>query len=346
MSATVKELIEGIVLQTLSNEISKVEDCIDILSEGRLVEMKDRQVTRNIGIDGNVVTSLDKYGDLPTTNSALKNYQDRSYISDTYVLKEPSKIGFVIPRQDLDLYGISKAILNAPSESLSKQDIAKLSAKIIEEWGTLRTLKMRNYRRGQLRDVLCGLGRTALDNTTTSATYNAPWFPLALKVIDTSALRTTAFAFTNKATAVLNTTTYKEVVNLFYSGQKNAFNTEYQLSQPLWLLHASDLVLAESIHMPNMVNETQMRTAGGTFVPVSAKSCGVYGDSTNTDDWIMLGSNHQIKRIYRNDAGSTANNGLSFRMYFQEDNGALVIELYNHSEIAIDSCLDIYKAVV
>lgn len=344
--ATVKELVEGILLEKISNEISDVQDAIDILSEGRLVEMKDRQVTRHIGLDGNVVTSLDKYGDLPDTNDAIANYQDRTYLSDTYKLKEPSKIGFEIPRQDLDLFGISKELLNSDAESLSDADIASMVSTLKEEWGTLRTLKMRNFRRNQLITVLSGLGRTTREPDYTLAGYNLPWFPLELPIAGLNTARTTAWNYTNLGSAALSADTYKEVVNLFYAQQKNAYNVYFQQSKPLWLLKAQEMTLAEEIHLPQEVIETQMRTAGGTFVDASSKAIGVYYDPDHADDWIMLGANHTIKRIYRNDAGSTANNGLSMRMYVKEANGALVIELYNHSEIAIDSPIDIFKAVV
>jgi len=336
MATTVKEVLEGVLLQDVSNELSDVQDAIDFLSESKIKLMPQRDTIRKIGIDGNVVTAVDKYGDLVAA-TADANYQDRTYLKDTYSMIEPTKITYTIPRQDLDLYGITPAILSAPANSVSESQIASMSAAIKAEWDELNKGKMRTYRRKQLRDALIALGRTGQTN---------PCLPLGLKIVDTAGSRTTAWTFTNKGTAALTTTVYKEVVNLFVAGQYNANNREYGISSPLWLLHAADFSLAESIHLPNDSVETQKRTPGGSYVPISAKSVSVYGDGTNTDDFIVLGKNHQIYRIARKDAGTASSNGLSARMYFIESNGALRIELYNHSEIVIDSPIDIFKAVV
>jgi len=334
VTLSVKQLLEGVMLQQYSLFLAEIQDLIEVLSEQKIVTTLERTVVRKIGLDDNEMTQKDQYGDYDAAGSA--NYVDRTYLKDTYDMPEPYTIDFIIPKSRWVNFGITEAMLQLDNSILTESQILAFTDGIKEEFGKL-IRKGKQFRNNQVRFLLTNLETSALAWQT----------PYGFAPVDIAANRTTAFSYTNEFSAALTTAQYKLAVNLFASDQKDGYNNPSPISTPLMLLHASNFSLAEEIHLPAQSVNTLYRTAGDTLLEQTqnVKSVGVYGDTVSTADWVLLGKNHQIYRKTMVDAFGRPTNGVSFGIKIT-DNGSLKIWMDDESIMVCDSPEDILKAVI
>jgi len=334
MATTVAELVKGIFLQDLDTGIKGMSDVIDYLSENNIQTTDNTTIKRNVDHDTNAFHLVDKYGDTTASSSAnTSNLADRSYYEDTYDMAYSQQIQFVIPKDMLYRYtGVPAETLKAVGNTVSATTLDSIVEGLRPEFNKL-VEKAKQKRRDEVTALLKGLGAGA----------TASVLPLGEEAVDISSGRPNFFTYTNKLSAALDASEWKKCVNIFASNQKDVRNHDFKTSKPIILLHASDFSLAESIVLPNLSVNTNNRTAGNSLGQIQA--IGVYGDSSHSDDYVALGENHTIHRVAFVSAGNQLTNGLDFRLYAKE-NGSLVIEVWDRSEMVVDSPIDIVKSIV
>jgi len=344
MAVDVKQQLELIAMQELVEGVSGIRDIVDVLSEEKIVSTQKLTVNRFTDKDGNVVTTADKYGAMASTYIA--NYEDRTYVKDEYRFPQSDGIAFVIPRDALQLFNISKEMVNGSGTKVANNVMMSIGNALAPELRKLIS-DMKDARRAQVRYLLSTLDAPTLD-----------WQkPLGLNPVDEASNRTTGqWAYDNKLDAALTVAEFKLAVNILQGKQKNVRNSDYMTSKPVMLLHNSDFSLAESIMLPNLSVNTLHRTAGDSILPerLSVKACDVYNGSDNTDNWILLGMNHKIYRMAFVTPLGEATNGLSVDVEWipatlanvGKKEAGLRITLYDRSIMVCDSAIDIVKAVV
>jgi len=339
--ATVRELMEGILLQDVNEGLSTFVDPIDILSESNVILTDTRDILRKRDIDANAVTAVDKYGD--STGAAgvdTANDQDQTFASDQYTIGFSQIIKFEVPRDQFYRYGINEAMLNMDGEALDDDTFVNIINGLSTKIHSL-TMKMNKHRKDQVRTLLANLG---------TAGASASQKPFGFLPVDVAGSRLTAWNYTNKLSAALDASEYDAAVDILAGYQKNAYNIEYGQSRPIILLHSSKFSLASKIHLPNISVNILNRNSGDAVAVAPSevtgtKAVGVYNDTAHVNDWILLGANHKIYRRAMAQVNDLNNNGLTARIYVKE-NGTMVFELRNESEMVCDSAIDIIKSIV
>ena len=342
MTVDVKQTLEKIMMNELVEGVSPITDVIDYLSEKKIVSTSKRTITRWTDKDANVLTNADKYGEMALAHSA--NYEDRTFIKDEYPIPTSDGISFVIPRDALDLFGITPEHVTSGKQISAPQMEAVGTAFLPEIVKLVR--KVKKVRRAQVRELLSEL----------QAPTKASQKPLGLAPVALAGARTGGqWGYTNKLAVALDKASYSTAVNILASAQKNIYDEEYMISKPLMLLHASDFSKAEEIMLPHLAINILQRTHGDSILPetLNMKMSGTYGDTGNSADWILLGENHEIYRMAVVSPLNQKTNGLSVSIEWipmTEANKAnkqagLRLTVYDRSFMVVDSALDIVKSV-
>jgi len=341
MAVDVKEFIEKISMKELDEDLSQIKDVIEVLSEEKVLSTSDMTIVRQIGKDGSVVTTADKYGNFASTYTA--NYEDRTYLKDQYTFPEFDGINITIPLTRLHLFGLTRNMLKDGATITNKQ-LMGIGEKLMPEIKKL-IRKMRQKRRDQVRELLSNLQAPTQDSQK----------PLGLAPVSTA--RTTAWAYTNQLALDLTVDNFKTAVDIFAGSQKTVNNEEYMISNPIMLMHASSYTKAEEIMLPNLSVNVLNRTPGDSILPerLNIKATGVYGDTANPNDWILLGENHKIYRLAFVTPVSERTDGTFVVVEWipasgnadqtGKKNSGLSITLYDKSIMVCDSALDIVKSV-
>jgi len=329
---TVRQFLQGIVQQEMESQFSDITDVIDYLSEANTVETRDLTIHRTSGSDAGAVARVSATGVGTGTDS---NFSARSYLEDNYTLLTHKEVSLTIPFDDLGKYGLTKEILQSDKKMTEAEAAKILSPQLYAEIVKLAN-KMNQFRRDEVKALLANLGATAPN-------YQKPF---GLSMVDTAASRTTAWAFTNKLTALLTTSTYDDAVDILAGDQKNVLNQDYKVSAPMILLHSSSYSLANTIHMPDLTVNVNNRNSGDGIDTI-VKAVGVYGDTANPTDWIVLGKNHTIHRVtYDLMNDGTFTNGIAVSYDWDTATNSLKLVFMDRSQMVVDSPQDIVKSIV
>ena len=325
-SYTIKQFLQGIVLKEVQNEFSDLTDVIDVLSEGNSEMTQELTSHPFAGIDAGVVTTADVDGTATAGNSTFAN---RTYLETSFDVNRHKEVSLTIALDNLISFGISKDVFNSERKLSIAECESFLSPKLMSEISKLAT-KIKQKRRAEVVALLTNLG-------TASATASEK--PLGLASVDTAISRTTAWAYTNKLTAVLSSSTLDHAVDIMAGNQKTVLNDVYGVSAPMMLIHASSYSLASTIFTPDItVNVNNRNSSDG--IDVVMKAVGVYGDTANSDDWVLLGKNHTIHRLLV-DLGMGSEIMVTFNWDAKNN---LKMSVLDRSQMVIDSCIDIVKS--
>lgn len=342
MAMTSKEMIEGVALTKINvGLISDKPDAIELLSESKQFETTLETHKRIYSKDGNVVSTVNSDGTV-TNDTDLAKLQDRTYAIESWEFPPEERIRVSIPHEKLYQYGINNANLN--KQILTKADGTEVTGVIAGLQPEFQKLlrKIKTYRRNQVKHLLNTLQAPTLDWQKTMGGY---------AIVDVSANRPDFFNYTNKlSVSAISTDAFDEALDILAGSQKNIDNDDFQMGSFIAGLHATRYSLIEKQVNPSgsvNINDRSMADAlnGGS------KYVGVYNDTDNPADWIILGYGHTIRRL--NFGGIGVVNGIKVEIHevgsggTQEEN-AYGVELvaFVRSIMVVDSPNGIVKCCV
>lgn len=331
MAITPSEAIEGLALDyVLVGLLEGEQDFINFLSEGNQVSTTERNHTQMIGKDGNVLSTVDAYGNV-VADADLAELADRSFGQFNWVFPTEDRIVLKVSHERMAEYGISNALLR--TQIVTDTDIASFNqktAKLDVEFQKLLR-KVRNARRAQTKELLINL----------EAPVNEWQKAMGYAIVDTDVNRPSYFSYTNKlGTAALDATEFNLAVDLLAAKQLNIMNEEIGMDYATIVIHSESYTTAEAVFAPKKAVDSNQGRGGATLD--ASEAVGVYGDAINTTDWIVLGKFHRIRRM--NWAGLNPANGIRVELV-PASGRTYGVELvaFHHSIMVVDSPISIVK---
>jgi len=303
---TAQEAIQGMALDVILNGlVSGKRDSVTLLSETNQTETNLLTHKQFVGKDGNVISTVDKYGDV-TADADLAELADRTFGEHVWDFPEEERIVLKISHERMDEYGISNSMLY--NKLSTDADFTNFNAKTGKLDSEVKKLlaKVKTFRRKQVTDLLA--------NLDVIANLEDWQKPMGYAIVDSASNRPDYFNYNNKLSAsALDKDEFALAVDILASSQKNIMNEDYEMDTAQMLLHASSITLAEEIFAPNLAVNVNERRAGDSLDSSEARYVGVFKDSVSTADWIILGYNHAIRRM--NWKGGDAVNGITVELH-------------------------------
>jgi len=342
MAMTAKEIIEGVfTVEIQEGMVSANPDAVTLLSEGKQFVTTVETHKRILGLDGNVLSTVAADGTV-TSDADLAKLQDRTYTIESWDFPREERIRVSIPHEKLYQYGINNSTLGA---SISTEvDMAAVNNVIngldAEKKKLLR--KVKSSRRAQVVHLL--------------STLEAPTLAWQ-KTIDgkacvaTAAARPDFYTYTNSlALTTLDRAGFNEALDILASSQKNIENDDFERGDFVAGLHATRLSLMMDQVNPSGSVDVNSRSMADAMNGGS-KYVGVYLDTDNAADWILLGFDHSIRRL--NFGGPGVMDGIKVELHIvgsggeQEENAyGVEIVAFHRSIMVVDSPIGIVKNVV
>ena len=349
---TLAQYLAGIFESAVTDKLSDIKTPIQLLSEGN-IEMaeKDGTYTRRARKHQGEAKQVDKYGELSASDWAAAHnyYEDEEYFYEVLNMPEPYVKGFVLARQNFAKFDLTADILKSKVTDLNREAVKALGVKLLKEYDYVVQDHLRR-REDRVLKFFRLLGRVDPNDTNEFATpADAKWYmPFGYQVCDLAANRTEMFNYTNLLNDELDATSHTAMTNLFYSHQKTVNNFRFGASELLMLLHADDYSKAATFVRPDLVVNTQQRTAGGMLQAVtkSIKTVDVYHDSENYKSWVAMGKGHTYKTIVRYSPGKMNDDGIYAVVSEKDLSHALILDVYDNSQDVIDTPNDIAKSEV
>lgn len=337
---TVKQALEGFIIEDMHDQVEVIEDAIDILANFNVEEHEFDTITRVETHDNASFESPDNYGVVP--EAAVANYADRQIRKQVLTLPRYILKRFIIPESEFLKYKINYDMLEATGEdaiqvavgaynSLSRE-IKKLIGDAIQEV------------RDDVHTALSELG-------SSSDTFCLPFNEQIIADSRSNGI----WNFDNKGTAALSETELG-VAHNSYGFAVDIKGRETGKHTGKMLLVASDTTTAEQLFNPDLVKDVTLRSivdGGDKSIP---KMVGKYSAGPGeTNDWILISDyvfkKRTIRRIispqYRSvSAGGVELRGWLIDIFADRVNNRIVIEIKGRSKFAIESPVGFFKAIV
>jgi len=304
MAMTVKEHLQGVKTQEIVvGQISDNPDAITLLSEGIQTETKVVTHNRILGTDGNVVSSVNADGTV-TADADFAMLQSRTNVIESWEFPGEHRISISIPHESLYLYGLDTATLNRPVTTTADKNTVNSVINSLESEFARLSRKVRAYRRNQAKYLVATLQAPTLDYQKTMG---------AKPCVANAADRPTYFNYDNKLElAAMEEAGLDEALNILYGSQKNSNNDDYEVGDFVAALHATKYSIPKRLVSPQDVANVNDRSLADSMT-AGSKFIGTFLDTTNTSDWVILGSGHNIRRL--NFAGPNVVNGIKFEIH-------------------------------
>lgn len=327
MAITIKEILVGLITQDATAYVNKIEDAIDGLSNLNVKTVDAKTIVEYIDIDGNSITSLGANG--VVAGGSIADASDRVFKTVEITMPEPQVLTLKIGRQLFKKFGITPADLDAPAKRFGLANINSMvkSGALADELKKMYNDFYQN-RRNQVHNFLATLA-------TATATHNLTADGDKLVADNRTG---NLYDFDNKGTSALSESEFKVALNAM-AKQTDARGNEVGAVAPAFLFHTSNLTLANEILKPNEVVNAQYKSAGDFKQGV--KMAGVYNNSTDSNDWVVLGSNAKVER-YVLEGYETP----KIRIAHDVINDIIILEMSDCSLIKCTSPEGIFGAIV
>jgi hypothetical protein len=339
---TVKQYLEGIVSDEIKAGLSGVNDPIRLLSTQKIEHVNVETVSNYVFKDLNEFTQTDNKGVI-SGNTHIASLRDRAYTLGKFTFPSTYKIGYSVPVDMANQFGITPESLNMNADEFQRQNANNMQgiSDALQKHVVMPAMKKLDVlMMEEVRDLFRNMG-------TASAT--AWQKPLGLKLVGDASDRPNNWNYTNKLTSPLNDSSMRAITNLLASGQKNELNNLYGTSIPYMILHASDYALAGEKFMPEMTVNVNYRDSTGVLRSLGsqkAKMIGVYSDADHPDDFVVLAEDCEIVRLCYVDKYGRETDGIWTRMYVDQDTGNLIYEVSKRSIMVARSPIGIIKSIV
>lgn len=339
MAITVAKFLEGLLIEEMKIESSKVTSVVDMFNNK--IKYTDKiHYVYDLSVDSNAVTRTDKYGAV-SGNTHSANLADRTHKTFEFSIPNSAIIQLVIPRDIMAQTGLTPEMINMPIGTLKSVDLNKLSAWLISEFGKLAG-KIKVFRLNEALDGFKNMGTSSAEDWQK---------PLGLPVVGDETDRPDNWTYDNKFSIAFDETAHKMAVDFFNNGQKNVYNEGVYGVAMNYLLHASSISAAGEVHLPNLTVDTYRRNTSGYLEALgqsSVSAVGTYNDSDHPNDWIALSDQADIFRLcYVNPITGTMDNmGLEMNMYYDNSKRSLVLDVMDRSCFVIASPFGILKSSV
>jgi len=328
----------GVTRGMVVPRVTGVEDIIDYLTWGNVRSSLDNDwVDNNISF-GNEMTERDSKG---AWLGANYNANVIDAVSDAAKYKLPYMPGlnYTVPKDLMAKFGIkSPTDFQRPAGTINIDGLLSSERMVWVVDDMVR--KMRSYAREQTRSFLINMG------TVSAKDYQKPF---GLPLVGDAADRINHWNYDNLGSAALSRTDnapYVACTNTLQSKQKNFANQDFGASKLMILIDAQDADLAAQVFTGQLVRDINVRQAGDEVIPAlnNFKMTGSYEDPVNTSDWIGIGQNHKIMRVYV-DNGLVDNRGFEFQMEYTVLEGYTLWGFLSGDIVCLDPN-DLYKAKV
>lgn len=337
---TVKQALEGFIIEDMSERVNKLEDPIDLLMNYNIEEVNVDTIVRVESYDNSDFEKLDAYGTLPS--GAVAHFADRNYRKQVLTIPKSEEKVFKIARDDFQKYKIDFGMLDLGGDSASEIALG-LYNNLKKEINTLVT-DAYAYERGKIHTVLDELGNS-------SDPFVCPFNEQIIATSRSNGI----WNFSNKGTAALGTNSFASCYDSF---AKNVDIKGQETGQhvPRVLLVTGSTSLAEELLNPDQIKDITLRSLAdkGGAVP---KMVGTYrpADSSESNDWVCLSNYPFEKKTFRrivsgqyksvNAEGITLQ-GWKIDIYEDKPKNQIVISIQGRSQFAIESPVGFYKGVV
>ena len=316
---TIKQVLEKIITEDISNIVYDMSDAIDALGNEKIEVVEAGTISRYHRADASVITVLNSDGTVASASNA--NYAAGTFASDSYSTGAPYILQLTIGRDKFHAFGIDPDMLdqNASTFTASPMLLGEIN-KLVK--------RFYNFRREQVKTMLDEMGASA----------DSACLPMGKQVVANS--RTTYWGFDNQ----LSSTLTEKSLNDAQDAACVQFDIDgLSVGNPAirYLLHASKFSLAQQILNPDMVVNAQYKSIADFKGNMTGlKLAGTY-NSSSASDWVAIFDNHSIKRIcFKGYEQPKA------RVIYDNVTSQIIIEVADWSLMAIDSPVGIVKAII
>lgn len=340
MALTVKQALEGFIIEDLHDRVEQVTDPIDMIANYNIEERTEDTFVRVETHDSATFEQLDAYGVLPS--SAIAYVKDRVIREQVLTIPGSYEKQIRITREEFSKYGIDFGMLEISGNTASpvalglynnlKREVVKLVTDVMQEERD-RVNKFLDEIGASSDGFVCPFNEQLAAASRTNGIWN----------------------FNNKGTAALSGTEFKVVYNAF-GKQVDIKGHDVGQLVPRILLHASDSGLAEEILKPDTSKDITLRSLAdlGGDIP---KMAGQYkpASSSESNDWICFASypfvQKTIRRLVSKQYSSVSIDGVTIKgwkvdIYEDKPNNRIIVSVQGKSQLVCDSPVGIYKAIV
>ncbi len=329
MAITVAKLLKGLITEDATAYINKIDDAIDGLSNINVKVVDVENIVEYIDADANTITVLNADGTV--ASASVANSSDKTYKTVEFTIPAPYVKQLKIGRTEFKKFGIKPEDLdvNAKRFGISQLNSMVTSGPLAEELQKMYD-DFYQFRRNQVHSFLAGLSNSSLAyQKTADGDY-------LVANSRTGHLND----FDNLGTAALSDTEFKIGLNAV-AKQVNARGNEIGAKAPQFLFHTSNLTLANEILKPNEVVNANYRSAGDFKMGSGVKMAGVYNNSTDSNDWILICEGHKIQRYVMKGYETP-----QIRIAHDVENDIIIIEMSDRTIMKCTSPECLYAAIV
>lgn len=327
MTITLVKLLEGLIVKDASSELKQINDGIDALSNENVLVSAEDHIVEYVDTDANSITILNSDGTVASGSKA--NVASRTFKTVEIDMPLPYIKSLYIGRDKYEMFGINPSMLD-----MNAQRFGIMAANSLVSNGPLAVelKKLYNdfyqFRRNQVHSLLAGLA------TSTTVYQNTGDADKLVADNRTGHL----YDFDNKGTAALSEAEFKVGLNAV-AKQIDERGNEFGFHGAKYLFHTSDAVLAQNLINPSGTVNVQYRTVSD-LIP-GMKFGGVYNNSTDANDWVLITEGHKIQRIIK--AGYETP---QVRIVHDTENDRIIIEVSDRTIMKCTCPLGIYGAIV
>lgn len=326
MAITLLKILEGLVTVDAGSALNTVADGIDALSNEVVIVSDKDHIVEYIDTDANAITILNADGTV--ASGSIANASSRTFKTVEIDIPLPYVKTLYIGRDKYEMFGVNPSMLN-----IMGSGAIQLANQLTQAGPLAVELKklynaFYQWRRNQVHSFLAGLA------TSTTVYQNTPDADKLVADSRTGNL----YDFDNKATAALSEAEVKIGLNAI-AKQVLCNGNEFGFHTPKYLFSTSDAVLAQNLINPSGTVNANYRTVAD--LTPSMKFGGVYNNSTDANDWVMITEGHSIQRIVKKGFEMP-----QVRIFFDELNDRIGIEMSDRSIMKCTNPCGLYGAIV
>lgn len=331
MTITVSKLLAGLITSDATAYINQIKDGIDALSNQNVIISDVENIVEYIDADANVITILGANGVVPA--GAIADSSDKTYKTVEIAIPSAYVKQLKIGRQQFTKFGISPSDLDVSAKRFGFSALNSLvqSGALASELNKMYN-DFYQWRRNQVHTFLAGLSNSSLVyQKTADGDY---------LVADS---RTgNLYDFDNKGTASLSESEFKVGLNAI-AKQIDARGNEIGVRDAQYLFSTSGVTLPFEILKPSEVVNSAYRSSGDMTgsLPSGVKFAGVYKNSSDVNDWVLICEGHKIERIVMSGYETP-----QVRIAHDVINDIIVIEMSDRTIVKCTSPECIYGAIV